>query len=352
MLLEMVNAYLQPAALLAGAYALGYVVTLITLRLLRRTAARRSSVAAQSVGRHLRRPARFLFPLVFTWFALPLAGLGNAFGEMVTRALVTLICLGSAWLVIQFTSVVGDVIQHHYETEETDNLKERRILTQMQYIKRIVGVIAVTIALSLILMQFPRVRELGTGLLASAGVLGIIIGIAAQRPISNLLAGFQIAFTQPIRIDDVVIVEGEWGRVEEITLTYVVIRIWDQRRLVVPLLYFLEKPFQNWTRTSAELLGVVYLYVDYRLPVEPLRKELNRLLEHSDLWDRRVATLQVTNSTEQAMEIRAVASAANSSNTWDLRCLIREELITFIQQNYPEALPRTRLELPQGVGNG
>ena len=184
-------------------------------------------------------------------------------------------------------------------------------------------------------------------MLASAGVAGIVIGFAAQKSLATLLAGFQIALTQPIRIDDVVIVEGEWGRIEEITLTYVVVRIWDLRRLIVPITYFIEQPFQNWTRVSADILGTVFLYVDYNVPVDAVRKELTRLLEASPLWDRKVNVLQVTDSKEGTVELRALASASDAGRAFDLRCDVREKLVAFIQQNYPESLPRLRASLSQ-----
>ncbi|RYZ24858.1 MAG: mechanosensitive ion channel, partial [Chitinophagaceae bacterium] len=181
--------------------------------------------------------------------------------------------------------------------------------------------------------------------LTGVGIGGIIIGFAAQKSLGNLLAGFQIAFTQPIRIDDVLIVEGEWGKVEEITLTYVVVNIWDQRRLILPITYFIEKPFQNWTRVSAELLGTVFLYLDYTIPIEPLRQEMTRLLSSNPLWDKRVNVVQVTDSTkDSSIEVRFLMSASNSSRAFDLRCNIREAMIAFIQTNYPESLPKKRLE--------
>ncbi|MDH3556239.1 MAG: mechanosensitive ion channel family protein, partial [Deltaproteobacteria bacterium] len=178
-----------------------------------------------------------------------------------------------------------------------------------------------------------------------AGIVGIIVGLAAQKSISTLFAGIQMAITQPIRIDDVVIVENEWGRIEEITLTYVVVRIWDLRRLIVPITYFLEKPFQNWTRISAEILGTVFLYVDYTVPVEAVRTELRRILENSPLWDGQICLLQVTNATERTTELRAIISATDASNAWELRCEVREKLIGFIRQNYPDGLPKVRAEL-------
>jgi len=198
------------------------------------------------------------------------------------------------------------------------------------------------------LMSFERVRQLGTAIFASAGILGIVIGFAAQRSISTVLAGLQIAITQPFRIDDVVIVEGEWGRIEEITLTYVVVRIWDLRRLVLPITYFLEKPFQNWTRESADLLGTVFLYTDYTIPVQEVREELHRILQESELWDGKVWNLQITNMTEKSVELRALMSAQEASTAWNLRCEVREKLLDFIQSKYPGALPRVRAEFHSG----
>jgi small-conductance mechanosensitive channel len=186
------------------------------------------------------------------------------------------------------------------------------------------------------------VRQLGTAMIASAGVAGIVIGFAAQKSLGTLLAGFQIAMTQPIRIDDVVIVEGEWGKIEEITLTYVVVKIWDLRRLVVPITYFIEKPFQNWTRTSADILGTVFLHVDYGVPVGAVREELTRILAASPNWDHKVNVLQVTDAKERTLELRALASSSDASKSWDLRCEMREKLVAFIQDQYPESLPRLR----------
>jgi small-conductance mechanosensitive channel len=200
------------------------------------------------------------------------------------------------------------------------------------------------------LMTFEKVRQLGTTILASAGIIGIIFGIAAQRTIGTFIAGLQIAFTQPIRIDDVVIVENEWGRIEEITLTYVVVRIWDLRRLIVPITYFIEKPFQNWTRVTADILGAVYIHVDYTVPVEAVRAELQKILKEAQLWDGKVCVLQVTNTSEQAIELRALMSAADASTAWSLRCYVREKLVEFIQKNYPDSLPKLRASLRQ-LGN-
>jgi len=202
--------------------------------------------------------------------------------------------------------------------------------------------IVVIFTLASMLMVFEPVRQFGASILASAGVAGLVVGFAAQKSIATLLAGFQIALTQPIRVDDVVIVEGEWGRIEEITLTYVVVCIWDLRRLVVPIGYFIEQPFQNWTRTSADLLGTVELHVDYTVPVDALRTKLTSILESSRHWDRKVNVLQVTDATEQTLVVRALASAANASSCWDLRCEVREKLVAYLRREHPESFPRVR----------
>ena len=242
------------------------------------------------------------------------------------------------------TAVLEDLVRSRYDISDKDNLRARRIYTQFRIIKKILIVAIVLVALSIILMSFEQFRRLGTGILASAGLAGIIAGMAARPALSNLLAGIQIALTEPIALDDVVIVENEWGWIEEITLTYVVVRIWDLRRLIVPISYFLEKPFQNWTRKTADLIGSVSLYVDYSVPVEEVRKELQRVLKGSAYWKGSVSGLQVVDSTEKTMQIRAVMDAANSSDAWNLRCEVREKLIDFVRRNYPDALPVTRAE--------
>ncbi|HEY3940207.1 MAG TPA: mechanosensitive ion channel domain-containing protein [Bryobacteraceae bacterium] len=204
-----------------------------------------------------------------------------------------------------------------------------------------IGVIFFT-ALATALMTFPNIRSLGAGLFASAGLAGIAVGTAARPALANLVAGLQIALAEPIRIDDVVIVEGEWGQVEEVNTTYVVVRTWDLRRMIVPLSYFIEKPFQNWTHTSSDLIGVVFLYTDYTLPIEELREEYRRILQASPLWDRKVSVVQITDAKETTIEVRFLMSAANSSAAFDLRCYVREKLIDYLQKSHPQALPIVR----------
>ena len=221
----------------------------------------------------------------------------------------------------------------------------RRIHTQAKVLVRTVMVLIVIIGTGAALMTFPNVRRVGASLLASAGVAGLVAGIAARPVLGNLIAGLQIALTQPIRLDDVVVIQGEWGRIEEITGSFVSVRLWDQRRLVVPLQWIIENPFTNWTRSSSEIIGTVYLSVDYRTPLAPLREELARLVHAAPEWDGRVQVLQVTDATERTMQLRALVSAADSSSCWDLRCRVREGLIAYLQDRYPQCLPRSRMEL-------
>jgi small-conductance mechanosensitive channel len=256
------------------------------------------------------------------------------------------------WLMIRSINLARVVILRQYDISAEDNLKARKVYTQLRILERIIIFILILIAIAVALMTFDGIKRIGISLFASAGVAGIIIGFAAQKLLGSILAGFQIALTQPIRIDDVVIVENEWGWIEEITLTYVVVRIWDKRRLIVPSTYFIEKPFQNWTRVSADILGTVFIYTDYLVPVDKLREEFKRILEKTDLWDGKTQVMQVTNATDRTLEIRALMSAADSPTAWDLRVLVREKLISYLQKNYPESLPRTRIELAPAKGSG
>jgi len=274
---------------------------------------------------------------------LPLLVLDKELYLLVDRTFQIGLVISFAILLISSIRVFEDYIYHAYDLNKPDNLKERKIRTQLQFIRKVLIGLIIFLAIAVILLSFDNVRKIGAGLLTGVGIGSIIVGLAAQKSLSNFLAGFQIAFTQPIRIDDVLVVEGEWGRVEDITFTYVVVKIWDQRRLILPINYFIEKPFQNWTRTSSEITGTVFLYLDYSVPVDAIRLELDRLLELTDLWDGRIKYVQVTDAKERAIEIRAVVSAANSPNAFDLRCYVRENLIKFVRENYPESLPLNRV---------
>ncbi|MBB5394757.1 mechanosensitive ion channel family protein [Mucilaginibacter sp. AK015] len=304
----------------------------------------------RSLVTHLSRPLNHFIPLFVANILLPFVALKDAYDNDVRRWLGIALLVSFASILMNAIKVLEDYVYYKYDFNKTDNLRERKVRTQLQFIRKVSTVLIIVITLSLILLSFDGVRKLGAGLLTGVGIGGIIIGFAAQKSLGNLLAGFQIAFTQPIRIDDVLVVEGEWGRVEEITLTYVVLNIWDQRRLILPINYFIEKPFQNWTRTTSELLGTVFLYVDYNVPAEPLRAELTRLLNETPLWDKRLGILQVTDVKETTVEVRMLVSAHNSSKAFDLRCYIRENMLKYLQENYPSSLPRIRVTTENNNG--
>ncbi|QBA65490.1 mechanosensitive ion channel family protein [Muriicola soli] len=289
-------------------------------------------------------------PLVFILFSFlirmgalrELLGLED-YGAWFRKISTLLFIFSFTWLLIRIIKLIKQLVINNYDVQSTDNLKARKVYTQFTILERIFIFIVTIMALGIALMSFEEIREIGISIFASAGVAGIIIGFSAQKMIGAILAGIQIAIAQPIKIDDVVVVEGEWGRIEQITLTYVVVAIWDKRRLVLPTTYFIEKPFQNWTKTTADILGTVFLYTDYKVPFDELREELKRILDSTDLWDGKAQNIQVTNATGTHVEIRALMSAKDSPTAWDLRVLVREKLITFLQENYPESLPHSRV---------
>lgn len=254
-----------------------------------------------------------------------------------------LLIFSIAWICIQFTRAGEYYLQSHLDIGVSDNLHARKRLTQLKVFKGITNSIIILLATAISLLTFKEVRTLGLSLLTSAGIFGIIIGFAAQKSIAMFLAGIQLAITQPIKLDDVVIVENEWGRIEEISLTYVVVKIWDERRLVLPVTWFLEKPFQNWTRTSAQITGTIFIYVDYNFPVENIREVLPDILKKYPEWDGRFWNVQVTKVTEQYKEIRLMLTSADSAKNWDLRASIREELIDFINNNHPGTFAKIRI---------
>jgi small-conductance mechanosensitive channel len=352
-MLERVSAW-EPLGLvsaqLLGALLAGYLVHFLAWRLLQRFAWSTSTILDDSLARHCRRPTVFVLPALAVYLCLPLAAeqLGDGGVLFVRKLLIALLIFSLAWTLTRLMSVGADVIADRYDVGVSDNLKARAIHTQFAILRRVTVVAIAVLALGLVLMSFEGFRQLGTGILASAGLVGLVVGLAAQKTLGNLLAGIQIAITQPIRIDDVVIVEGEWGRIEEIALTYVVVRIWDLRRLVLPIDYFIDKPFQNWTRVSADILGTVFLYMDYTVPVDAIRAELERIVQRSTDWDGQVCGVQVTDTSPQGIKVRALVSATDASKAWNLRCEVREKLVTFLQREYPAALPKLRGELREG----
>jgi small-conductance mechanosensitive channel len=293
------------------------------------------------IGRSL----RILLPILGVIFGLPLLDLPERYDRLVSKGTSILLIIALALIAFQAVRTLEQGLLRVFDIRAPDNLQARKVHTQVQVIGRAIDVVISLLALASILMLFSEVRHVGTSLLASAGIVGIVAGVAAQKPLANVLAGFQIALAQPVRVDDVVIVEGEWGRIEEITLTYVVVHLWDDRRLVLPLSYFIEKPFQNWTRTSSQLLGSIFVWVDYTFSVEEGRAALKEIIEASPRWDKRFWNLQVTDADARTMQLRVLATAADASQAFDLRCEIREKFIAHIQKFHPQSLPQVRANL-------
>lgn len=343
---------LWSAGVIATAGLIGLIAHRILYAAARRAVVRTRGGADDLLVQYSVRPAKLILPTAAILFATPGLPINQDVGAMLRHALViTLIC-GVTWLMISLLGVVDDLLSQRYRVDVEDNLEGRRIRTQVHVLRRVTTAIIAFIGFAVVLMTFPTIWNIGAGLFASAGAAGLVVGMAAKPTLSSLLAGIQIAMTEPIRLDDVVVVEGEWGRIEEIQSTYVVVRIWDQRRMVLPLTYFIEHPFQNWTRKSSDILGTVFLYVDYTAPIEELRSELKQILESTELWDGRVWNLQVTDAKQNTLELRALMSARDSSKAWDLRCFVRERLVRFVQERYPASLPRTRADISGATLSG
>lgn len=334
-----------PAVLLVTlSLALGFLARFTLLRFIRYWQ-NRDRKLFKSLEKHLHGSMFLFIPLLLISIGLNYVNIEPESISFITSTIHIFIILSFCSVLIRLINVAQDMLFIRYDINLSNNLRARKIRTQIMYVKKVAIVILVTVCLSLILLSFPGVRQFGTTILAGAGVAGIIIGFALQKSLVNLFAGIQIAFTQPIKIDDAVVVEKEWGWIEEINLTYVVVRLWDLRRLVLPITYFTENPFQNWTRNNAQILGSVFLYLDYSMPLEPLRKHFEKVLSETKLWDRETQVLQVTDTDDRTMTIRMLMTAQNSPTAWDLRCYVREKMIEFIQQNYPQSLPRMRATL-------
>jgi small-conductance mechanosensitive channel len=273
--------------------------------------------------------------------------------DTVRHVLLLVVIAASAWLVAALLLVLEDFALTKYRVDVPDNLRARRLKTQVVMLRRVTVAAVVVIAAGVMLMTFPGVRALGASVLASAGLISVVAALAAQSTLGNLFAGLQLAFSDAVRVDDVVVVEGEWGRIEELTLTYVAVQIWDDRRLILPTSYFTTKPFQNWTRTGSAVLGTAEVDLDWSAPIEELRTELRRVVGLSELWDGRVCVLQVTDATGGTIRLRALVSAADAGALWDLRCLVRERLVSWVWEHRKGALPRLRADTdpprPQAV---
>jgi small-conductance mechanosensitive channel len=331
--------------IIAASVLLASLLTYFLLSLLLTRIRKESGTLGKITWKKFRNPVLVLFLLIDFIILQGVFTPGQQTSPVVRHFITIAVIFCITWLMIRSINLAREMILRQYDISDKDNLKARKVYTQFRVLERIIIFVLILISIAVALMTFDGIKRIGISLFASAGVAWIIIGFAAQKLLGSILAGFQIALTQPIRIDDVVIVENEWGRIEEITLTYVVVSIWDKRRLIVPTTYFIEKPFQNWTRVSADILGTVFIYTDYQVPVDELRKEFSRILEGTPLWDGKTQVMQVTNATDRSIEIRALMSAADSPKAWDLRVLVREKLIGFLQKNYPDSLPRTRIEM-------
>lgn len=335
-----VRAWLWPGFTAIVAVLATYIVYRLALAVFRRFSASRTvlrlflDAAARALG--------VVFCLLTLAGTLKAAPPDLPLMPAVQQITTLLLVLAITWAAVRLTSAIGEVIVALNPVLEGQWKRARKVETQTRFLVRALNILIVIIGLGAALMTFESVQHMGASLLASAGLGGLILGFAARPVLSNLLAGMQIALTQPFRIDDVLHVQGEWCWVEEVTATYVVLRVWDLRRLVVPLQWFIENPFQNWSRNTSDLLGAVFIWVDYTMPVEPLRQEFDRVLAESKLWDRGFSSVQVTDASDQAIQIRFLMSAADSSRNWDLRCAVREAMVTFIQQHYPAQLPRLR----------
>lgn len=334
-----------PAVLLVTlSFAVGFLARFILLRFICYWQ-KRDRKLFKSLETHLRGSLFLFIPLLLINVGVNYINVQKDSLAFIGSAINVFIILSICSVLIRLTNVAQDMLFIRYDINLSNNLRARKIRTQIMYVKKVAIVVLVIFCLSLILLSFPGVRKFGTTILAGAGVAGIIIGFALQKSLVNLFAGIQIAFTQPIKIDDAVVVENEWGWIEEINLTYVVVRIWDLRRLVLPITYFTENAFQNWTRNNAQILGSVFLYLDYSMPLEPLRQHFEKVLNETKLWDRQTQVLQVSDTTDKTMTIRLLMTAQNSPTAWDLRCHVREQMIAFIQQHYPQGLPQVRATL-------
>jgi small-conductance mechanosensitive channel len=353
--LHMHHAWFLVMFLFCGALVVANVLHYVLFRLLKR-----KEIAGAGPGwgiqKHLAKPARAVFVLTCALIVLPFVpSLPKNVDAVIREGLLLAVVASLGWFAVGCVYIGEAFMLRKYDIKAADNIHARGIYTQFQVFRRIVIVFVVVLTFGALLWTFdsPRIWHYGSGLLASAGIASLILASAAKSTASNFLAGLQIAITQPIRIDDVVVVKGEWGRIEEITSAYVVIKIWDLRRLIVPLSWFIENPFANWTRESANILTTAFLYLDYIVPVKELRAQLETVVKGAGLWDEVAMACQVTNLTEHSMEVRCLMSAKDSSTAFNLQCLVREEMMDWVREHYPTAFPTMRMQAKaevQGIG--
>jgi small-conductance mechanosensitive channel len=349
-IMHLIPNWLITTALLTASVIVALLVYALIVGLMRRTFGARHP-RLRTLLTNSKGPLRLGLTVLAMSLAVRVAPLSEASATIAGNILNVAFIALLGWIAATAVQISSQVYLLRFRLDTEDNLLARKHVTQVRILKRAVDVLIFVMTLAAALMTFDQVRQYGVSLFASAGVAGLAVGLAARPLLSNLIAGIQIAVAQPIRLDDVVIVENEWGSIEEITTTYVVIKLWDWRRLVVPLSYFIEKPFQNWTRETSALIGSVFLHVDYTAPIDKLREKLNDIVRASALWDGQVAVLQVSDAKDSTIEVRALVSARNAPASWDLRCEVREQLITYLQEHHPDALPRSRQLLSAETGH-
>jgi small-conductance mechanosensitive channel len=336
------NLWIVSAATLATGIALVILLHYFFFFFGERLTKRRKSISGAALLKQVKLPTRVILIFAVAAPVLALAPISVTVRAIVVHAVELGVIGAIGWLFIALARFLSRFVETRYQTDTAETLVARRIRTQVRVMQRVANATIVTLTVAVMLMTFPSVRQIGASVLASAGIAGLIVGVAARNTFASLIAGLQVGLTQPIRLEDSVVVEGEWGWIEEIETTYVVVRLWDLRRLILPLSYFIEKPFQNWTRTTTQLLASAMVYADYTVPVEAVRQELCRILPQTPLWDGGTWALQVTDLTENTIQMRALMSAPDASRAFDLRCYVREQLVHFLQDKYPQCLPTRR----------
>jgi len=343
-LFDIIDYQNTPWVLIFSTGIVGLIISFLVIKVIKITSDKKDWKVVKAIRENLTNVLYFFIPLLLITISTKAFSLSHPDYDWTNAVSKTLLIAVSTWLTTRIVVIIEKILIDELDFETEDNNYARRMFTKIKFIKRIIIILIILIGISILLLSFDSVRQYGVGLLTSAGIFSVIIGFAAQKSLANLMAGIQIAFTQPIKIDDVVIVEGEWGRIEEINLTYVVVNIWDLRRLILPITYFIEKPFQNWTRNESNLIGTAFFYLNYKTPVQTLRDKLEEILKSTPLWDGRSWALQVTDTQDQMMVVRAIMSARSSSQAFDLRCIVREKMIEFIVAELPDALPSHRVD--------
>lgn len=332
--------------LLGTAVVVGLLVCLVTSGIVNLILRRRPLEALGLLRQHARQAFYFFVPALFFLMATNVQSARFLRRHPnVDKASEILFLVATTWLVLRLLKVGELYLIRHRDLNDDVNISQRKFVTQVKFVQRLFSTVTVVIGVSLVLMAFQGSRKVGLSLLTSAGIVSVLVGFAAQKTLSNFLAGVQIAFTQQIRLGDAVVVEKEWGRIEEINLTHVVVRLWDRRRLILPITYFVETPYQNWTRSETSIIGTVILHLDYDVPVERLRKKAEEIVAADPLWTGETFVVQVTDTLPDCIVVRVLVSASDASTAFDLRCHVREALIQFLRDEYPQSLPQTRVQL-------